>query len=151
MHLLSTALSFALLRLATAVAVPDAMPAAVLLQRQDTSYSSSSSSNTTTETTTTTSSADTMMTTPEPEVYTGVFNAGGIGAGIYSLTSVSGKHIQQPTSTSTTPTSHQITHINFTNPKPFFPRHRRNRRPLTFRRRRRRSRWRSASLRRQWR
>lgn len=94
MHLLSTALSFALLRLATAVAVPDAMPAAVLLQRQDTSYSSSSSSsNTTTETTTTTSSADTMMTTPEPEIYTGVFNAGGIGAGIYSLTSVSGKHI----------------------------------------------------------
>lgn len=92
MHLLSTALSFALLRLATAVAVPDAMPAAVLLQRQDTSYSSSSS-NTTTETTTTTSSADTMMTTPEPEIYTGVFNAGGIGAGIYSLTSVSGKHI----------------------------------------------------------
>lgn len=36
------------------------------------------------------------MTTPEPEIYTGVFNAGGIGAGIYSLTSVSGKHIQHP-------------------------------------------------------
>lgn len=148
MHLLSTALSFALLRLATAVAVPDPMPAAVLLQRQDTSYSSSSSSNTTTETTTTTSSADTMMTTPEPEIYTGVFNAGGIGAGIYSLTSVSGKHIQHPQQH---PPHTKITHINFTNPKPFFPRHRRNRRPLTFRRRRRCSRWRSASLRRQWR